>query len=296
MSQPRDHHFIPAFYLKRWTNADGQLIEYSLPYKNKVVAKLIGPRATGFQRDLYSFPECPPGLAQYLESVFLQRADDLASLAHAKLLAGNAEPLTPELRSAWSRFTINFLFRHPHPLAEIKAATHDSWLQPDDVTQQEYERLRQPGDPERFEEWILAQENLADAIRIRLIQAAMDNAFLGERLNKMDWNVLDLSASRFRLLTSDWPLFKEVDGERMLFALPISPTHLFMAVTHADIFEKLRSARPDILVTQINTRVVSCARLYVYSADLTQNRFISNRMSSSMEMPPFFPMLARVHA
>jgi hypothetical protein len=296
MSQPRDHHFIPVFYLKRWTNADAKLIEYSRPYKNKLVAKPVGPRATGFQTDLYAFRDCPPALAQYLESIFLQRTDSIASLALEKLLSGAVEPWTTELRSAWSRFAINFLVRHPHPFAEIRAIAYDHWLRPDDITQQEYERLRRPEDPRLFEEWVLAQgNNLADRIRIRLIQAALDNEVVGARFNAMLWNVLDLSGSRFRLLTSDWPLCREINGERMLFTLPISPTALFVSVTHPDIFERLRRTRPDQLVRQINTKVVSCARLYVYGADNSQEQFISNRMSSTQVAPPFFPSLARVH-
>ena len=125
MSEPRDHHFIPVFYLKQWTNQDCKLIEYSKPYAGKIVAKPVGPKATGFQTDLYSFPHCPPKLAQYLEAAFLKRADMEASIALRKLLSGNTDPWTPTLRSAWSRFVINFIIRHPHPFAEIKAITHN---------------------------------------------------------------------------------------------------------------------------------------------------------------------------
>lgn len=294
MSQPRDHHYIPVFYLKQWIGPNGKLIEYSRPYHNKIVAKPVGPRATGFQTDLYTFPDCPPEIAQHIESVFLSRTDAQASHALAKLLSGSIERWNAELRSAWSRFTINFLVRHPHPFAEIKAILHDSWLRPDDVTQQEYEQIRQPDDPERFEQWVAIQGNhLADRIGIRFIQSALDNEVAGTHLNAMLWNVLDLSASRFHLLTSDWPLYKEINGERMLFALPISPTALFTAVTHVEIFEALRKTNSEELVRYINAHVVSSARIFVYSINRMQESFISNRMSSSMQPPPFFPSLAR---
>ena len=294
MSEPRDHHFIPVFYLKRWANADGKLIEYSRLYRGRFVAKPVGPRGTGFQRDLYAFGACPPELAQYLESVFLNRSDALASLALAKLLSGDEQPWTPQLRSAWSRFAINFLIRHPDPFAEIRAVTDAHWLQPDGITQQEYERLRQPEDPALFEQWVLAQgNNLADKIRMRLIQAALDNEVVGARFNAMAWNVLDLKDSGLALLTSDWPLYKEINGQRMLFTLPISPTALFVSVSHGDIFERLRRMPPEALVKAINKSVVSCARLYVYGTDRSQEQFISNRMSSTPVEPPFFPSLAR---
>lgn len=294
MSQPRKHHYIPVFYLKQWTNTNGKLIEYSRTHRGALVAKPVGPKSTGFQRDLYAFADCPAEIAQYLEREFLKRTDSLAAKALSKLFSGNAVPWTAELRSAWSRFTINFLVRHPHPFAEIKAALHDSWLRPDDVTEQEYERLRQADDPPTFREWVLLQgNNLADRIRIRLIQTAMDNDAVGERFNAMLWDVLDVSRSRFRLLTSDWPLHKEINGERMLFLLPISPSVLFTAATHVEIFQNLRRTQPDELVKKINEITVSRARLYVYSSDRNPERFISRRMSSSMVAPPFFPTLSR---
>lgn len=295
MSTPRDHHFIPVFYLKKWAGPDGKFIECR-PYQVKFHIKRVGPRATGFARDLYAFPDLPAELAQFLESKFLARTDELAALVHTNLLAGDAAPWTPETRSAWSRFAINFLIRHPQPFAEIRAVAHDCWLKPDNITQQEYEKLKKPEDPPTFERWVLAQGNhLADQIRIRLIQGVLDNELAGTRLNAMAWNVLDLSKSKFRLLTSDWPLYREINGDDILFALPISPTALFTAVTRQATFQKMQRDNPDLVVRHINTGVVSAARLYVYASDESQERFVRNRMSSKMAIAPFFPSLANLH-
>jgi hypothetical protein len=296
MSTPRDHHYIPVFYLRKWAGPNGKLIQYSRPFEGKFCIKPVGPRATGFETDLYAFPNLPEELAQFLESKFLARTDEIASLVHKELLSGTAAPWNSERRSAWSRFAINFLIRHPHPFTEIKAVAHDCWLKPDNITQTEYERIKQPTDPPTFEEWVLAQgDHLADRIRIRLIQGIMDNEPAGEKFNAMLWNVLDLSKSKFRLLTSDWPLYREINGEDKLFALPISPVALFTAVTRAATFEKMRRDKPDDVVRHINAGVVSAARLYVYASDKTQERFVRNRMSTRTVVPPFFPSLANPH-
>jgi hypothetical protein len=77
-----------------------------------------------------------------------------------------------------------------------------------------------------------------------------------------------------------------------MFALPISPTALFTAVTHADIFERMRRDAPDQMVREVNAGVVSAARLYVYSSDNSQERFVKNRMSTRQDSQPFFPNLA----
>jgi hypothetical protein len=293
MSTPRDHHFIPVFYLKKWTGSDGKLIQYSRPYPGKFAIKKVSPRATGFQTDLYTFPNVPTEIAEYLEAKFLARSDHLASLVHKELLDGTAAPWTNETRSAWARFVINFLIRHPHPFAEIRAVAYDSWMRPDGLTQSEYKKVKQATDPPMFEDWLVAQGNhLADRIRIQLFQSAMDNEVAGAKFNNMSWHVLDLSRSRFRLLTSDWPLYRTIYGEDKLFALPISPTTLFTAVTRASMFRRMQSDKPDNIVRQINAGAVSAARMYVFASDELQERFVRNRMSTRMSGPPFFPSLA----
>ena len=82
MNPPRDHHFIPAFYLKQWeTGTEEKLIEYSLQY-GKLISKTVGRKATGFQTDLYAFSDLPPNMVQYLEEKFFDYADRTASDAY----------------------------------------------------------------------------------------------------------------------------------------------------------------------------------------------------------------------
>ena len=294
MSIPRDHHFIPIFYLKKWMGADGKLFEYSRPYANKFAVKRVGPGGTGFKTDLYTFPNCSPEIAHHLEAVFLMETDNDAAKALQKHLIGDNQIWTLEQRSAWSRFINNFRIRHPDTFAEVKAAVNFNWLRGDAATEKQYALLRQPHHPPTFEEWVRSQGNELEArIIVRLLQTVLDNEPAGGRVNQMLWNVLDLSASRFGLLTSDWPLYREFAGERKLLMLPLSPTVIFTAATHRNIFEKVRKQRPDDLVRVVNEYVVSTARRFVYSNDNRQERFISNRMSTAKEMPPFYPSLVR---
>jgi Protein of unknown function (DUF4238) len=294
MNHPRDHHFIPIFYLKKWVGPNGKLIEYSRPYPNKFAVKAVGPRGTGFQKDLYNFPNCRPEIAHHLEAQFLMQTDNDAAKALEKHLSGNNGTWTSQERSAWSRFINNFRIRHPDPFEEIKASVNFNWLQGDAATQQQYEVLRQPDFPPTFEGWVRAQgNNLEDRMIVRLLQVVLDNEPAGTRVNHMLWNVLDLSASRFKLLTSDWPVVRRFYGEVILLMLPISPTKLFIAVTHRPMFERVRKQSTNDLVRLVNVDVVSKARRFVYSQDHQQDRFILNRMSTSMETPPFYPSLAR---
>ncbi len=101
MSEPRDHHFVPKFFLKPWCDENGQVIEYARK-NGKLVSKSVGPGATGFQRDAYAFPELPTGQAQFLEKVYFDFHDRTASEAHKELLAGTL-PSSNDGRSAWTR-------------------------------------------------------------------------------------------------------------------------------------------------------------------------------------------------
>ena len=55
MNAPIDYHFIPAFFLAQWADGTGKLVEYTVKH-DKVIAKRVGPRATGYDQHLYSFP------------------------------------------------------------------------------------------------------------------------------------------------------------------------------------------------------------------------------------------------
>jgi hypothetical protein len=69
MSVPRDHHFIPVFYLSQWTGSGDKLVEYTIK-RDKLIPKSVGPKSTGYEIDLYKFPDLPPASSQYLEQVF----------------------------------------------------------------------------------------------------------------------------------------------------------------------------------------------------------------------------------
>ena len=293
MNTPRDHHFIPVFYLKQWAPA-GRLIAYTRPH-GEVFKKSVGPRATGYQRDLYSFNDLPDDVAQYLEAVFLSQNDFVASKALQKFLSNDRTPWTKDLRSSWSRFLLGFLMRHPDPFAELKAMARTNWLKPDPDTAAAYEKIRQPEMPATFEAYVQALgDGTVDKIGIRLLQGVMDNVPLGRRLNAMHWDTIDVSASDDALLTSDWPLDKNLPPKNGYVALPISPTRLFVGVYERWVLAELRKVPAKRLVHTSNTESVSRARRFVWAHDTKQTAFIKKHMSTRMVQPPFFPAVGKI--
>ena len=103
------HHYLPKFYLKRWTNAKGELCEFRQSYKI-VSHRMTNPDGTGYVRGLYTFDGLPPEAADVLETKFFMQTDTHASLALDQLLAHKVDLIEP-YKSAWSRFIMTLMYR-----------------------------------------------------------------------------------------------------------------------------------------------------------------------------------------
>lgn len=287
---PRDHHFIPVFYLKQWTNpASKKVIEYSTKH-GRFVAKPVGPRATGFERDLYSFPELPPDLAQYIEAEFFMFADDKAAIALQKHLRGETGGWTNELISAWSRFLIGMHLRHPDAIKELRPAALRIWKNSEPKFQEQYQAIRKPEDPPTFDEKLETLDPLiAIKMQANLIIKTLDNEIIGEHINKLRWAVINVPGPH-TLLTSDRPLviYRLANPEGYV-ALAISPNKLFIGANAEGTIEGLNRVSARVVMRRINIFTVSRARRYAYSMDRWQDRFVFNRMSTDLEPTPLFP-------
>ncbi len=294
MNAPRDHHFIPAFYLKQWASRDAKLIEYTRK-GGKLIAKPVGPRSTGFERDLYAFPELPPHQAQFIEQAFFAYADQKASDALDIHLGLAPSFWSAELTSAWSRFVLGIHLRHPDAMSELRAGAQNIWGVSGQDYQARYEAIREPGYPPTFDEFLEQRDPLTPVkMQVNLILKALDNEVVGAHLNQMKWATIDLSASSLRLLTSDRPVeifnLKEPNG---VLSIPISPTKMFAAVNDEATFAKLRGADPRRIVADINLLIVSRARRFVWAQDSSQDPFIAAQMSTRLEPIPLFPNVGR---
>lgn len=295
MSIPRKHHFIPVCYLQHWCSSrDGKLYEYAVKHGN-FVSRRVGPRRTGFEEDLYSFPQLPADAAQYLESNFLKLVDSNAAIALRRHLAMTTD-LPPKLRNAWSRFLLSLMMRHPDVMTEVRVAAKSLWSKGGDEVELNYEKFRKPEDPETFAEYADTVDPLIE-VKARLyliVRAVFDNQLVGNHLNKMKWAVADVTASPQCLLTSDRPLvyFNLGEPNGSLF-LPISPIKLFVAANNDKTLSEFSKGRPSEVVKRANEIIVARARRYVYARDDWQKDFIRKTISTKMEPSPLFKDLDR---
>lgn len=290
MNAPRDHHFIPAFYLKQWVDGSGELVEYCRK-GGKLISKRVGPYSTGFERDLYAFPDLPPATAQYMEQVFFAYADQKASDALDLHLGVSSRHWTPELLSAWSRFVIGIHLRHPDAMPELRAAAAKIWFASGEDYQSRYNAVRKADDPATFDEYLALRDPLTPIkMQVNLIIKALDNQIVGAHINQMKWATIDVSRSSEPLLTSDRPVeifnLKELNG---ILSIPISPTTIFVAVNDPTTFDKLRATNPSKIVADVNNFAVCRARRFVWARGGSQERYVAERMSTKLESTPLLP-------
>ena len=292
MSDPRDHHFIPAFYLKNWLGPDGKLIEHTRR-RGRIFTRRVGPRGTGFERDLYAFPELPKKDAQHLERIFFDYADRVASQALAVQITNPTVGWTSELVTAWSRFIVGIHLRHPDSMPELRAGAAAHWDVSGEKHQAEYEKIRKPNDPATFNEYIAIRDPLVKTkMQLNLIIKALDNEFVCSHINKMHWTVADFSKSGFEFLVSDRPVeIHNLPVSKGIVTIPLTPTKLFIAVNDPASLTVIRKRAAREIIERINLSLVSRARRYVWARDNSQRVFIEVNMSTSMDPSPFYPHL-----
>jgi uncharacterized protein DUF4238 len=292
VGEPHDHHFIPSFYLSQWATADEKLIEFKRVYNNKLVAKPVGPDATGFEIDLYEVKDLPPEQRQYLEKEWFNYLDRTAFEALTDHL--NGKPATSwdnEHVNAWSRFVFGLHFRHPHAMPELREGAKAVWEASGSVYQSEYDKIKTSAHPPTMDEYFAALDPFTAAkIRLNMIIKVFDNETLISHLNKMPFAIVDVSAAPERFVTSDRPVcisnLLKPDG---VIFLPISPTKLFVAVNDVKSLEQIAKQTPLELVRRVNDFVIRRARLYVWAGDKSLEPFIDEAMSTKMEPLPLFP-------
>jgi len=267
------HHFSPQFYLSGWTT-NGQLCCMRKIY-GKIIVDPKTPAGTGYVHDGYKTAHVPEADSHRIETAFMSPLDNDAARELQRMLAGDPRIRTSEERSAWTRFVISLLFRHPAAVDSLKA--HFGQMHSVAV---ESVQAENPGtvialDPAYTS--IAASNMLTDII---------DNTRVGPTIFDMKWVVVDVSKAKLPLVTSDRPVVMPLGlaDRDCHIALPISPTKLFIAA-HTDRFKQLKPGQETVVVKAINKAVVAQASEFVWAVDDSQFAFVEKHMGSAGERP-----------
>jgi hypothetical protein len=117
-----------------------------------LIAKPIGPDATGFEIDLYEAKDLPADQRQFLEKIWFNCLDRTAFDDH---FGGKPSSLwTNEHVNAWSRFVFGIHCRHPHTMPELREAAKAIWEASGIAHQSEWEKIKTPEHPSTFDEYL----------------------------------------------------------------------------------------------------------------------------------------------
>ncbi len=284
MSIPNKHHFLPEFYLSRWTGGPGKgrVYGYSRP-RASVTVKPYAPSAVGFERDLYSIHgRNDPALKQEVESGFMSPLDSRASEALAFMEAEGKRPDDPKLRDGWTRFVMSLLYRSPERVAWLRRKINDGDAGTLKALSESYSALRVDGDPPTFEDYRTKMgSSLVDEAEALLIRKMIDNEWIGTHLNGMSWSVVRLPAPRYGLLTSDSPLMisNGVGIPDGFLILPLGPDTYFLAANRLQVAQSFTGQPVRALENAFNDAVVKQAEKWVIGATPGQLTFVERRLA-----------------
>ncbi|PBB66591.1 hypothetical protein CK228_21405 [Mesorhizobium sp. WSM4312] len=279
--QPIKHHFLPVFYLKRWAQTDGRLIEFSKPFGDEVKPKRVHPEGTGYISRLYAIQGLPDEVAHEMEREFLSPIDSRAADALKTMLDGGEFSTTQRL--AWAGFIATLLSRMPSDIKTLHQTIMELFSTIAPGFENIFQALKPENEVRTFEQ--MTEELLASAAPrvINHAKSLMSNQRLLSGLAAMEWSVLTVDRAGNEFLTSDRPVIHtNVLGRTdSHLVVPIGPRRLFVAVSDRTLMEKIKSVGEDKLVSATNAAVVGAADKFVYGRSDSQLRFVQNRMGGT---------------
>lgn len=285
----RRHHYIPAFYTDRWT-AGGKLIEYRLVNGRKLVSRRTAPDGTGYQNDLYAVRGLEGREKQVVEERYFSALDnDAATLVHHVTQPSFQGRLHVSDRHLWARFLISFLYRSPEDIDRIRKR-HDSLLSRDDPEiQRRWEEIREPDQPLLLRDILNSRTHPeVDLSFFGVLIRQLQSEVIGNFIVNMRWSVVDLSSASIPLLTSDRPMVMSngLRAENGHIALPLSPTHLFIAAKDRAVAENFWRLTPNQMSREVNRNVVQGAHRFVYAQTDSQRLFIERNIGIAPQWRP----------
>lgn len=228
-----DHHYVPQFYTRRWTDSSGKVLCYRRIANGQVTPKPLAPKGTGYHRNLYA---SPPAIfweshdAQTIENDFFAPIDNDAAVVLDKLQNGGASSLTDGERTAWALFMNSMLHRHRDDILERDAKAPELAAE---VRARFLAARRDPEDRKRVEKALadLDVNQLARTThRTLMVQAIRDPRAL-HAIKSLAWEVIAVNPG-VPLITTDRPVLVNLGQGRPgleLMTLPLSPARLFVA-------------------------------------------------------------------
>jgi hypothetical protein len=276
------HHFIPVFYLKRWTGSDGKLCEFTRQWKGVVKPKRTHPSGTGYVKRLYE-TVTPGSNSQQIEDLFFKPVDTMASEALEKIYDKKTKlEMNLRERIAWSRFILSLLLRSPEDLDDYKKHYAENWLKTNPRGEERYKQTKADSDPETLSEFLIKTDPAyVHDSSLEVLKTLIENKTLINRMCDFNWHTVTLNNPRHYLMTSDRPVIMTNGLARKdsYIVMPIGPRQIFLTAPYENAVLEFKKMTEEQLVTNINYTIVGQAQKYVFGKDDVQLRFVQKYMS-----------------
>lgn len=285
MSEPKAHHYLPQFYLRRWAGVDGKVCRYSKPHGPEVKTKRIAPAGTGFETGLYKVRDESAPFENQMEKDFFSRIDSEAALSLQQIEQGiRYDQWTSPRRSAWSRFLLAQMLRAPEDVEQAKVSA--SALGPRERAEFEplYAKLRTDADPPTVDEYMSRlPDRQIDHLAFMMMREQINGSLaVGEAINNLLWHAIRFPDDCPALLTSDraiWPTLPLTEEDAFIL-LPVGPRLLFVATKSKRTMVSFGMRERADLAEVVNLHTTQHAVRAVYGVNDERLEFVAQNMAT----------------
>jgi Protein of unknown function (DUF4238) len=287
--EPKDHHYVPAFYLRAWEDAStSKLMEFrkvTAGGEVKVVSKPVSAQSTGYQKHLYSRETATPGqLDHSFESEFLKYLDEDASKVIRRILAGDLA-IEREGRKDWARFLVALMMRAPEDIAAYNAGFDDLWNKPAQELEDWYDRVRLRESPATLAALLSTMpKHEREEQRVKALGEVLEQNRAIGLLDELKWSIRSVDTAKLPLMTSDRPVvtnFRLGFPDGFLF-MPLSPKMIFVAqVGRAPELDVMRDGTDNEVMKFCNRAVVMQAQHYVWASTDRHEAYVRRWIGTS---------------
>lgn len=240
MSIPRRHHHNPIFLLQRWADpADGKICVFRR-LKRKVVMNRYTPRSTGYEQDLYAvMSRSDPAARQDIELNYLQRIDNNAARALARIESPEYEDVDRTDSEAWGDFLLSLYFRNPRSVTYLRELVAQTDPERFADFESEYQTRRRPEDPPNLATLFeTADQSFRDEAWASLFIRMLRSQRMAAQISQMRWAVI---RSEVEIVVGDDPLLHSngMNQHDSYLALPIGPDRYFIAANNQETINYL---------------------------------------------------------
>lgn len=281
--EPKKHHYVPSFYLKKWAYKGNSLIYYRIC--GEMVLQSEGSiKKLGSSEELYSL-KTGTGNTQLLETTHYKSIDDKAAKVLNSIIKSGVNELSITQKFEWVKFIASLLVRNPSQLQKARAHAIPI-IQRIRKELFKNEQVIYQSDLHHFEKNL---PNLAIAAMSGYEQGMQIQFFdnFTESLLNSNWWIEDFSEFKINLLTSDTPVsiftlanppipastIADLLKNEYLISLPITPKLCFYAYN----LKKPKIGKKQLLKTQ-NTNLIHLTAGNIYTTSLYQDIFIRENL------------------